>query len=268
VPVGAARGGRGRGLSLDEPRTFRAGSVDSTRPLSALHRLPRSGPVDRHLALVEAARGRSVLHLGFVDERAEQKLEEGVWLHARLAGVARSLVGIDSSAEGVEWAKGHGYDAHVADVQSPESLAALSLEPAEVVVAGELIEHLDAPGPFLRGVRHLVAADGRLVLTTPNPYRLVSILAALTGNELVHSDHTAWHSPQTLRTLFGQCGWEVEDLAYYHNPVRSVPARLVGTERALAHLANAARQALVVVGRRWPYLSEGIVVRARPRTAP
>jgi SAM-dependent methyltransferase len=253
-------------MSLPESRTFRAASVDSARPLSVLHPLPRRGPVDRHLALVDAARGRSVLHLGFVDERAEQKLEEGVWLHARLAEVASKVVGVDSSPDGVEWAKARGYEARVADVQSPESVAALSLDPAEVVVAGELIEHLDAPGPFLRAVRPLVAADGVFVLTTPNPYRLVGILAALTGNELVHSDHTAWHSPQTLRTLFGQCGWDVEDMAYYHNPVRTVPARLEGSERMFAYLANAARQALVVVGRRWPYLSDGVVVWARPRS--
>jgi len=251
-------------MSRLEARTFRAAAVDPAEPLRALHPLPREGPFDRHLALIDAARGRSVLHLGFVDERLEQKLEEGVWLHARLHQVAQSLVGVDSSVEGVEWARAHGYEAHVADVQSEESLAAANLEPADVLLAGELIEHLDAPGPFLRAVRPLVAEDGLLVLTTPNAYRLVSLLAPLTGTELVHSDHTAWHSPQTLRTLLAQCGWDIQEMAYYHNPLREVPVRLQGTDRVKAHAANAARQALVALGRRWPYWSEGIIVWARP----
>jgi SAM-dependent methyltransferase len=228
------------------------------------HPLPRRGPVDRHLALIETARGRSVLHLGFVDERLEQKLEEGVWLHARLAEVARSLVGVDSSAEGVEWAQAHGYEAYVVDVQSQESVAAAGLKPAEVVIAGELIEHLDAPGPFLRALRLLVVEDGLIVLTTPNAYRLLSFLAPVTGSEIVHSDHTAWHSPQTLRTLLGQCGWDVQEMAYYHNPVRAIPSGMRGRERMRAQLANATRRILALVNRPLPYWSEGIVVWARP----
>jgi SAM-dependent methyltransferase len=245
-------------------RTFRAAAVDAGSPLRSRHRLPRTGPVDRHRALVETARGRSVLHLGFVDEQLERKAEEGVWLHARLAAVARSLVGLDSSAEGVEWARAHGYEAHVVDVQSAESVAAAGLEPAEVIVAGELIEHLDAPGPFLRALGPLLADGGVLVLTTPNAYRLLSFVAPLTGSEIVHADHTAWHSPQTLRTLLGQAGWSVEEMAYYHNPIRAVPARLGVPKRVKAHLANMARRIPALMGRVLPYWSDGIVVWARP----
>ena len=208
-----------------------------------------------------------MLHLGFVDEYAEQKLQEGVWLHARLAEVASSLVGLDSSAEGVEWARARGYEAYVVDVQSQESVAAAGVKPAEVLVAGELIEHLDAPGPFLRALRPLVVEDGVLVLTTPNAYRMLNFLAPLTGAELVHSDHTAWHSPQTLRTLLGQSGWQVQDMAYYRSPIRAVPERLRRGERVRAHLANGARRTLALVNRPLPFWSDGIVVWARPGTS-
>lgn len=39
----------------------------------------------------------------------------------------------------------------------------------DTVVAGELIEHLEDPYAFLRGVRPLIASEGRLVISTPNP---------------------------------------------------------------------------------------------------
>ena len=103
------------------------------------HRLPRSGPVDRHQALLDAARGRRVVHVGFVDELAASKLAQDVWLHSRLAEAAESLVGLDADEEGVAWARGEGFEAHLVDAQSPEAVAALGLEPAELVVAGELI---------------------------------------------------------------------------------------------------------------------------------
>jgi SAM-dependent methyltransferase len=228
------------------------------------HPLPRSAPVDRHATLLEAARGRRVVHIGFVDELAASKLAQGVWLHSRLAAAARSLVGLDTDEEGVAWARREGFDAHVVDAQSPEAVAALGLEPADVVVAGEVIEHLDAPGPFLRAMRVLTRSDGRLLLTTPNAYRALNFLAPLSGNELVHPDHTTWYSPHTLRTLLERNGWRVERAAYYRNPWRRV-GRGDGLRPLLAgHAANLARAAFGAAGQLAPYWSEGIVVWARP----
>src|ERR1700712_2269775 len=39
----------------------------------------------------------------------------------------------------------------------------------DTVICGELIEHLERPYDFLRGLRDVVAPGGRLVLSTPNP---------------------------------------------------------------------------------------------------
>ncbi len=145
------------------------------------HRLPREAPVERHAALLEAARGKRVVHVGFVDELVEQKVEGHVWLHARLAEVASELVGLDFSERGVAWAQAQGYEAHLVDCQSEEDVRALGLAPADVVVAGEILEHLDAPGPFLRAMRLLAKPDGELLVTTPNAYRLLNFLGAALG---------------------------------------------------------------------------------------
>jgi 2-polyprenyl-3-methyl-5-hydroxy-6-metoxy-1,4-benzoquinol methylase len=235
----------------DEP--LRAAGIDPASGFRWRHRLPRERPVDRLDALVDAARGKRVVHVGFVDELLERKRAEGVWLHERLAAAAASLVGLDSSEAGVARARELGHEAHAVDAQSPDAIRALGLPPADVVIAGEVVEHLDAPGPFLRALRELVGPDGLLVLTTPNAYRLLNALAPLTGSELVHPDHTAWHSPRTLRTLLERSGWRVERLAYYRTP-----------RRRGAGFGNLLRRAAAAASRVRPSWSDGLIAWARP----
>jgi SAM-dependent methyltransferase len=235
---------------------------DSSQPISWRQRLPRRGPCDRAELLLDFCAGRRVVHVGFVDERRmEAKLESGAWLHARLADVSDSIVGLDLSDEGVSWAKEQGFEAYAVDAQSPEDVAALGLKPADVVVAGEIIEHLDAPGPFLRAMRELLEPQGLLVVTTPNAYRLLNFLAPASGSELIHPDHTSWHSPHTLRNLLTRNGWDVEGMAYYQNPA----PRLGG---AVGPVVRGLRAVFVTAGRVAPYWCDGLVAWARPAGAP
>jgi SAM-dependent methyltransferase len=225
-------------------------------------RLPRRGPCDRAELLLEFSTGKRVVHVGFVDEkRMEAKLEEGKWLHARLAAVADSIVGVDSAEDGVEWAKEQGFEAYAVDAQSPEAVAAIGLEPADVVVAGEIIEHLDAPGPFLRAMRELLKPEGILVVTTPNAYRLLNFLAPASGSELIHPDHTAWHSPHTLKNLLERNGWSFEGMAYYQNPAPRMDGVFGPVVRGL-------RGAFVAFGKLLPYWCDGLVAWARPAVTP
>ena len=223
-----------------------------------MHRVPRARLVDRLDELRRLTRARRVIDLGFVDEgQMDSKSSRRSWLHAELAAGTRELVGIDADVGGVDRARALGYEAHAADVESDGEIAGLGLEPAEVVVAGELVEHLDRPGDFLEAVKPLVAADGVFVLTTPNAHSLTNVLGALAGRELVNPDHVAWLSWRTLATLLGRHGWTIENLAYYRFPRvegGALPARLVFN----------GYQAVARPLFRWrPNLADGILVVAR-----
>ncbi len=96
--------------------------------------------------------------MGFVDAGcADANAGAGAWLHEHLARDARELVGLDLDTAGVERARAQGYEAHVVDCRDAEAVRALGLGAADVVVAGEVIEHLDDPGAFLDGLHALVA---------------------------------------------------------------------------------------------------------------
>lgn len=163
------------------------------------HDLPPGPPHEREGFILDLCAEKRVIHLGFVDEhQLEAKRERGRWLHERLGEVASHLIGIDLDAMVVERARELGYEAYVADAQDEAQLQQLALLPAEVVVAGEVIEHLESPRRFLAALRQLVEPGGLLVVTTPNASALTNALAPLLGLELVHPDHMAAFSPHTL----------------------------------------------------------------------
>lgn len=234
-----------------------------------VHRLPRARVVDRTRYLCDLAAGRRVIHLGFVDEgRMTTKHARETWLHEPLSRAARECVGVDLDAHGVELARTLGYEAHVADCQSADSLRALGLAPADVVLAGEIIEHLDAPGAFAEAVKTLVAPGGLLVVTTPNGFALTNFVAALLFRELVHVDHVGWYSWRTLASLLLRHGWRPERFAYYAAPrLRSGEGFSPG-DRAKVTAFQTFKHAVRPVVTVWPPLADGLIAVARLPAAP
>ena len=241
----------------------------SDKKIDWLHRLPRTAPVDREDTLVETARGKRTVHVGFVDEHLlETRIATGTWLHARLAAAASSLVGLDVAAAGVAWARANGYEAYTVDAQSPDAVRALGLAPVDVVIAGEVIEHLDAPGPFLRALRELVGADGRLVVTTPNQANFLAWLVPVTGREAMHPDHMVAFSPRTLRALGERNGWELEQVVSYQH--RSEPIRWAASPPSVAQdlVLRLVRVTFSLLGRAGlPFWSDGLIATYRPAAA-
>jgi SAM-dependent methyltransferase len=210
-----------------------------TETIAWLHALPRERPVERTRFLVAAAEKRRVIHVGFVDHPLlTARIESGDWLHAQLVQVAHHVIGIDIDEEGVEWALQQGFQAHAADATDEKAISALNVEPADLVILGEVIEHVDAPGSLLRAMRLVCKPDGLLIVTTPNALRVMNTVVPFTGRELVHPDHVAWYSPTTLKRLLSMNGWALEQMHYYQDP----SDELSGGRRAQKLVANTVRR--------------------------
>ena len=225
-----------------------------------LHPLPKAPLVDRLPHLVELARGRRVAHVGFVDAGFRETQDRaGTWLHAHLSAVATSIVGLDIDEQGVKHAVADGYEAHQVDCRDADAIGALGLEPADVVIAGEVIEHLDDPGGLLEGLHALVRPGGELVITTPNAYGLFNVLASLTRHEINHPDHVVMFTWQTLTNMAARHDWEPIATAVY------VPSMKDGAGRgALAVAGRAAvglERLLAKLGR--SYAADGLIVTFR-----
>ncbi|MEZ5141933.1 MAG: class I SAM-dependent methyltransferase [Acidimicrobiales bacterium] len=228
--------------------------------LAMTHKLPKAALVDRIEYLCQQARGRRVVHVGFVDTGCRSMQESaGTWLHAHLDHVATSLVGIDVNEAGVKEAVDAGYEAYAVDCRDREAVEALGIEPAQLVIAGEVIEHLDDPGSFLAGLHTLLAPGGLMIITTPNAYGLFNVFASLARREINHPDHVVMFTWQTLATMAERHGWEPVETRMYVPSVKLGRGGLVA--RALGVLGRFVVGLERLLGRlRRPYAADGMIV--------
>jgi 2-polyprenyl-3-methyl-5-hydroxy-6-metoxy-1,4-benzoquinol methylase len=159
---------------------------------------------DRFDAVKNLIQGTSVLDIGSASRHLRSD-----WLHGLIAEQCSDVVGIDIDAKAVEAVTARGYDIRVADAREFDLGRKF-----EVVFAGEVIEHIDNPGGFLRSVRRHLVPDGRLVLTTPNAFYVANSLYRLAGHAHVHPEHTCWYCETTIRRLLDMNGFDRVEVSY------------------------------------------------------
>jgi len=196
-------------------------------------RLARTPTADRRAYILDACRGARVLHLGCVDHPfLHDRLAAGDLLHAAIHRVAAELWGIDLDRAGLDTLRAAGFaNLYEADIEQLESAAITGR--FDVIVAGEIVEHLTRPGAFLAQVPRLLAPGGRLLVTVPSAQSIRLAANALRGVEVVHPDHKAYFSPHTLTELLESSELTVVDLRPYWTRPRRSPALYAAYDHAL-----------------------------------
>lgn len=156
---------------------------------------------DRISTIEKMCRGKTVLNLGCVGA-AQFPMDSDESLHSRLKKVAKNVVGVDMQK--TEFGKPDV----VANVEN------LNLgKKFDVVVAGEIIEHVNNPGKLLHSAKKHMRDDSILILTTPNMFSTSVLIEYLLRREKQFSDdHVAWFSEKTLSTLMKRHGYEIIEI--------------------------------------------------------
>jgi 2-polyprenyl-3-methyl-5-hydroxy-6-metoxy-1,4-benzoquinol methylase len=78
----------------------------------------------------------------------------------------------------------------------------------DVIVAGDIIEHVSNPGLFMDNVKKHLSKDGKFILTTPNAKWLTVLFKP-------NKTHVLWYDIYTLRQLVERHGLKIEWFKYY-----------------------------------------------------
>lgn len=219
-------------------------------------------PVDRIRYITAACVDRRVLDLGAMDETAWQsKQGRGTWMHEEIARVARQVEGVDSSEAVPAAGLSTAANARIrrGDITNPERLLEESEEVPEVIVAGELIEHLESPLQLLRSFAKIPKLAGRtLILSTPNATAVHNLLVGLARRESTHHDHLCILSYKTLTTLCRRAGFREWDIIPYYSRFTEMEERHSGLARLAVRMVERVVNLLEWL---FPLLSFGYIVR-------
>jgi SAM-dependent methyltransferase len=175
---------------------------------------------------------KSTLHLGCIGE-TEQTTDVKVQvtlskrlLHAELRKAAADIVGVDYDLPTVEELRNNGFKEIVhGDV---EHLERVQLDQVfDVVLCGDLIEHLSCPGDMLEGLKRFMGGDSELIITTPNSLGLLHFLRYTINRALEGNDHVLSFNVFTLRNLLRRHGFRITEIhTCYNRPPQTWRGRL------------------------------------------
>ncbi|MEB3350061.1 MAG: class I SAM-dependent methyltransferase [Cyanobacteriota bacterium] len=137
-------------------------------------------------------------------------------LAAQLMRWGYEPVGVDPSSSGIHqarmWLPGVAFHEAAAD---PDQLASLNLDPFDVVVSTEVVEHVYAPRRWAAAAFATLKPGGVLICSTPYHGYLKNCVLALSGKLDAHFTalwdygHIKFWSRRTLTALLEEAGFQV-----------------------------------------------------------
>lgn len=202
-------------------------------------------------------KSKRVLHIGCTNSpNCIRRWDNGSLLHKKIINDVESsggtVVGIDLDGDAIGWLKNKMPAADLRVVDACYLQEHFS-EEFDLIIAGDVIEHLPNPGLFLEACANVLSDQGKLVITTSNTFSIIRFAKALLFHEAVHDEHTAYYSHKTLSRLLAMSNLKPVAFGYY----RSEPLSYAFSVNRI--ISNALEYLACII---WHQLAEGVIVCA------
>ena len=125
------------------------------------------------------------------------------------------VIGVEIDAAAAEQARAYCREVHVLDLNAPESIGNLGSGAFDVVLLGDVLEHLVRPDATLLKLRPVLSPQGTLVISLPNVVHWVTRQEILFGQFNYESwgtlDHThlRFFTTRSARALIEAAGYRI-----------------------------------------------------------
>lgn len=167
---------------------------------------------DKFDFIKENVKNQDVLDIGCVQslsDFSQEKMKETQ--HFKLKQYTKKLIGVDLDERGVEMLNSLGCNCFVSFA---ENIKHLNLGKFDIILLGDIIEHIPDPCNFLINLRPILKEDGKILCTTPNALSYEYQIRLLLKKPITRHQHVAWYCRVTLRKLFLYSGYK-EVHCYY-----------------------------------------------------
>ena len=171
-------------------------------------------------------KNKKILHFGFVDHLplVDKKIELGQYLHQKLMNVA-DVYGVDINKEGVDYLKEkYAYEnIYAFDLRKDEIPKELLSIQFDYILLPDVIEHIGNPVEFVELIRTKFKDNvDKIILTTPNSFRLNNVISTFKNVELINTDHRFWFTPYTLSKIVTDAGYKIETINFLEHQKKSL----------------------------------------------
>ena len=175
--------------------------------------------VERIDFLENYCKNKTVIHFGFADHipLIETKIFNDQWLHGRLIKSSSDCFGVDTNSESIDFIKNKYNIDHllVFDVLKDKVPISIKSKYWDIVVLGEVLEHVNNPVEFLNAIKtKLGKYVQKIVITVPNAMDIININNVFYNIEYINSDHRYWFTPYTLAKILTESGLSVKNFTF------------------------------------------------------
>ena len=140
--------------------------------------------------IVDSCRNRTVLDIGAIEHGVDNMGSDSLFF--RISKVAKRVKGLDIIEDDCKRMREKGFDFVCVDATSDIDLG----ERFDVVNVGDVIEHVDSPVALLAFCKRHLKKDGKIFVTTPNPYYIKTIIDLLKHkHQISNFQHIGWFMP-------------------------------------------------------------------------
>lgn len=152
--------------------------------------------------LFDEIRDKKVLDIGVVEHSIEHMESDG-WLHKKIVENSSYCIGVDIVSDLVNILNERGYNVKDVDATSDIYIG----EKFDVVVIGDVIEHVNNPIKLLEFAKRHLNENGKIIVSTPNVFYYKNVLQVLTKSTYIANfEHTMWITPSMALEMARRSG--------------------------------------------------------------